>query len=179
LTRLAFERGRSFYGVAFGRAGRMRATFASLAVAAAVSCLVAAAIRIEGQGRLLAATQDQLARGEAARTRRVATPRGDLSAKERRALDAIAGQLNTPWSQLLDALESSLPDGVALVSIEPNGTSGKVRIQAEARTLDALLVYAGTLRQLPIFESVTFVKHETNEQDANRPMRLVLEAVRR
>jgi len=49
-----------------------------------------------------------------------------------------------------------------------------VRLQVEAKGLDALLAYAGELRSVPLFAHVNLVKHETNEQDANRPMRLAL-----
>jgi Tfp pilus assembly protein PilN len=83
-------------------------------------------------------------------------------------------QLNTPWSALLDALEVSLPDDIALVAIEPDPSQGGVRLQVEAKSLDTLLVYAGQLRLIPLFDDVNLVKHETNEQDSNRPLRLSL-----
>ena len=86
----------------------------------------------------------------------------------------MARQLNTPWSALLDALEASLPDDVALVAIEPDAGQGSVRLQVEAKALDTLLAYARELRSIPLFADVNLVKHETNEQDGNRPMRLSL-----
>lgn len=97
-----------------------------------------------------------------------------LTSAQRTAWAQIARQLNTPWSALLDALEASLPDDVALVAIEPDASQGSVRLQVEAKSLDPLLAYAGQLRLIPLFDDVNLVKHETNEQDSNRPLRLSL-----
>jgi Tfp pilus assembly protein PilN len=101
-----------------------------------------------------------------------ATPQ--VTAPQRQGWEQVARQIGTPWAPLLDALEAGTPDDVALVSIEPDAREGSVRLQAEAKTLDTLLAYARALGALPLFESVSLVKHETNEQDGNRPVRLGL-----
>lgn len=98
-----------------------------------------------------------------------------LTAQQHQAWGQVARQLNTPWASLLDTLEAGTPDNVALVSIEPDARVGSVRLQVEAKTLDTLLAYARELGSLPLFESVSLIKHETNEQDGNRPMRLSLD----
>lgn len=97
-----------------------------------------------------------------------------LTAAQRTAWARIARQLNTPWGALLDALEASLPDDVALVAIEPDAAHESVRLQVEAKALDTLLAYAGELRSVPLFAQVNLVKHETYEHDASRPLRLGL-----
>lgn len=102
-----------------------------------------------------------------------ATPQ--LTEQQRQAWIQVARELNTPWAALLDALETGTPDNVALVSIEPDARDGSVRLQAEAATLDALLAYARELDAQPLFQSVDLVKHETNEQDINKPVRLRLD----
>jgi Tfp pilus assembly protein PilN len=98
-----------------------------------------------------------------------------ITAQQRQAWSQIARQLNTPWGSLLDTLEGGTPDSVALVSIEPDARVGSVRLQVEAKALDTLLAYARELGALPLLESVTLVKHETNEQDSNKPVRLSLD----
>lgn len=98
-----------------------------------------------------------------------------LSAQQRQAWGQVARQLNTPWAFLLDALEAGTPADVALVSIEPDARVGSVRLQAEAKSLDTLLAYAKDLGALPLFDSVILIKHETNEQDGNKPVRLGLD----
>ena len=119
----------------------------------------------------LAAVQRQAGRGST-----VAAPgTPSMSPQQRQAWNQVTRQLNTPWTALLDALEASQPDDVALVSIEPDARQGTVRLQAEARSLDTLLAFARQLGTAPLFETVALVKHETNEQDGNRPVRLSLD----
>ncbi|ROZ79743.1 PilN domain-containing protein [Ramlibacter sp. WS9] len=101
--------------------------------------------------------------------------RPQLTAQQRQAWSLVARQLNTPWAALLDTLEANTPDNVALVSIEPDARVGSVRLQVEAKTLDTLLAYAKELGTLPLFENVALIKHETNDQDSNKPMRLSLD----
>ena len=117
----------------------------------------------------------RLQRGQAARQ---AAPTGKqvLTVQQNRDWNQMTRQLNTPWPAILDALETATPEAVALVAIEPDPHHGSVRLQVEAKTLDALLVYAETLKAASPFQEVVLLKHETNEQDATRPVRLSLDA---
>jgi hypothetical protein len=99
-----------------------------------------------------------------------------LNVQQRREWNQITRQLNTPWPAILDALESTTPEAVALVAIEPDPQQGSVRLQVEAKTLDTLLGYTEMLKAAAPFQEVVLIKHETNEQDATRPMRLSLDA---
>ena len=96
------------------------------------------------------------------------------AAQRLRAWNTVARQLNTPWSTLLDTLESVTPADVALVSVEPDAAQAAVRLQAEARSLQALLAYEQSLRAAPLFREVALIRHETNESDPVRPVRLHL-----
>jgi hypothetical protein len=98
-----------------------------------------------------------------------------LTVQQTRDWNLVTRQLNTPWATILDALETSTPEDVALVTIEPDAGRASVRLQVEAKTLDALLAYAQGLKSNGPFEEVTLLKHETNDQDATRPMRLSLD----
>jgi hypothetical protein len=100
---------------------------------------------------------------------------GSLSAQQRAEWVQLTRQLNTPWSALLDALEAATPQDVALVSIEPDARQGIVRLQAEAKTLQTLLDYGQVLRTSGPFEDLILRKHDTNDQDGTRPIRLTLE----
>jgi Tfp pilus assembly protein PilN len=173
---LVFEHRHGAGAIAWGRRAGLPAAIALVAFAAGATCLGAVMLQLQSNSGELAVARAEATRIDAERSRKIPVQKNELNARQRHALDAVARELNTPWSQLLDAMEASLPEDVALVSIEPNGASGKVRIQAESRALDSLLAYASTLRNVPMFASVVLVKHETNEQDPNRPVRLVLEA---
>lgn len=98
-----------------------------------------------------------------------------LTPQQVRAWNQVIVRLNTPWPAIFDALEQSTPMGVALLGIDPRPGEGSIRIQAEARTLDELLKYTGRLQATPPFGEVLLVKHETHEQDPQRPVRLTVE----
>jgi Tfp pilus assembly protein PilN len=151
-----------------------------VALAGALLFLLATAWALQAIGSQLQQDRQALAALEAQRQplgagAKPTSQRKDVDAERRRAWNQLAAQLNTPWSQLLDTLEGATPDGVALVSIEPDGRQGSVRLQAEARSLETLLAYAGSLRQAPLVREVRLLRHETNEQDATRPLRLTLD----
>lgn len=89
-------------------------------------------------------------------------------------LERIIHQLNLPWADVLSTLEELRPDGVAMVSMEPAG-SGSLRVQIESLSLDRLLAYAAALQSTGPFGSLIYIRHETNERDANQPVRLSFE----
>jgi small-conductance mechanosensitive channel len=99
----------------------------------------------------------------------------DLNEEMRRNLNTVIRQLNTPWQDLFDQLERLTPDDIALISIEPDARRRSIKLQAEAKMLDALLVYAAGLEQQGVFGRLTYSKYETNEKDANKPTRLSFE----
>jgi hypothetical protein len=160
-----------------GAAGRMRAAGAVAAwlfVAASVGALTATGWHAWQKATELSAADDalRLLLAERNRPRPAEAAWQRFSPSQRSEWNQVARQLNTPWSALLDALELATPDDVAIVSIEPDGARGSVRVQAEAKLLDNLLAYVSMLKNTEPFESVVLIKHETNEQDANHPLRM-------
>jgi Tfp pilus assembly protein PilN len=95
--------------------------------------------------------------------------------EQRGQVNGVIRQLNTPWHDLFKQLESSTPKDVALISVEPDARRGSLRLQAEAKTLDSLLVYADRLQNQGVLGQLTYSKHETNDQDPNQPIRLSVE----
>jgi Tfp pilus assembly protein PilN len=127
------------------------------------------------QHQALARIESEIAQAEARVVARPIARAASATPAQREAQQRIAAQLNTPWSDLLDALEAATPQDVAIVSIEPDMRRGTVHVQAEARTLDTLLAYAEALQDVPLFDGVELARHETFEQDPNRPLRLALQ----
>lgn len=124
---------------------------------------------------------------DAARQRaqaRLATPadrapvsaRGFVTADRAAAVDAAVGQLNLPWGAVFDAVESATPDGVALLSLEPDAKNDLIRIVAEAGSIDDMLRYVERLKARPSLAGVFLVKHEVNANDSNLPLRFQIEA---
>lgn len=94
---------------------------------------------------------------------------------QRRGLNTVVRQLNTPWQDLFDQLEKTTPTDIALISIEPDAKRATIRLVAEAKRLETLLSYASDLQQQGVLGRLTYSKHETNDQDSNKPVRLSFE----
>ena len=106
------------------------------------------------------------------------------------SLDSVAGlgaqnaektvrELATPWSQLLAELEHASSDksgDVALLSIEPDHLKHRVRVTAEARTLDLALAYVQRLRKTQVLHYPMLDSHEIKADDKDHPVRFQLSA---
>ncbi len=95
-----------------------------------------------------------------------------ISVAQAQRYNRVVKQLNTPWSRILSTLEAASVPEVALLSIEPQAQDARLRLVAEARTLASLLHYMDQLGKMPAVGRVTLVKHDTNERDEQRPVRL-------
>jgi Tfp pilus assembly protein PilN len=102
-------------------------------------------------------------------------PASVLTTVQVRGYNSVIRQLNLPWKSLFEDLEAMTPEDVALISIEPDGSRSTVKLVAEAKTLATLLDYTSKLQQNGEFGRLTYSKHETNEQDTNKPVRLSFE----
>jgi Tfp pilus assembly protein PilN len=174
-VRLHFDTGTFSAGqMLAGRSGSHVGWGGVAAAALALAALLAGAWQLAQARQDLASTAGELQ--ALGRRQPVATPppQRTLSPEQRRAWNHVVGQLNTPWAALLAGLEAATPEDVALVSVEPDPPKSSVRLQAEAKTLDALLTYSQRLASVEPFGDVTLLKHDTNEQDPNRPVRLTL-----
>ncbi len=69
-------------------------------------------------------------------------------------------RMSVPWDALFSALERSRTDGVALLSVEPNGESRTLRLTGEAKTYLAALSYVATLSQQEALQKVHLLRHE-------------------
>lgn len=88
-------------------------------------------------------------------------------------------ELATPWSQLLAELEHASSDKsgeVALLSIEPDHAKHRVRVTAEARTLDLALAYVQRLRKTHVLRYPMLDSHEIKADDKDHPVRFQLSA---
>src|SRR5262245_55632341 len=97
----------------------------------------------------------------------------EAEAEIRRA-NTVLEQLNLPWPQLLDAIESTRGENVALLTIQPDARQRTVRVTAEAKSLGEALEYARRLGKDPRLKAVHFVNHEIVQQDAQKPVRVQL-----
>lgn len=104
-----------------------------------------------------------------------------LSAAESRAQDAtlaemrrVSAQMNLPWGQLFGTLEAIRMEDVALLSLAPDARKRKLRISAEARSLEAMLEFHRRLEQSDNLSDVSLLNHEVLAQEPERPVRFNL-----
>lgn len=99
-----------------------------------------------------------------------------LSTKQIEAANRVMRQLNLPWQPLLSAIEEQLSERVALLSIEPDASTQRLRLQAEAKSADDMVDFIEALDGDERFVTARLVRHEIYESDRNRPYRFILEA---
>ena len=92
------------------------------------------------------------------------------------AINGFVQQLNLPWRDLQEAIETATPPNVALLALDPDAKTRNLRITAEAKTSDDMLSYVQSIKEQPFFVSAGLVKHELNDQDPNHPLRFQLDA---
>lgn len=88
-------------------------------------------------------------------------------------------ELATPWSKLLLDLEGAGADSkgaVALLGIEPDRASGRVKLIAEARTLTAALGYMRRLQSTSTLRQPLLDSHEVRRDVAEQPVRVQISA---
>lgn len=90
--------------------------------------------------------------------------------------DHVIRQLNLPWGRLFLKLEKARGDHVALLAIEPDANSNKIRVVGEAKDYLAMIDYVRGLSQGGELQSVYLLEHKMDEQNPDQPIRFSLEA---
>lgn len=98
-----------------------------------------------------------------------------ISEGQTNAVNSAIAQLNLPWRDLLDAIETATTANVALLSIEPDSKKQVVKGMAETKTSSDMIFYIEKLKKQNFFSAVVLTKHEINDQDVNRPYRFQFE----
>jgi hypothetical protein len=92
---------------------------------------------------------------------------------------AIARELGTPWTAVLEDLESASQEThgqIAVLSIEPDHEKHRVRINAESRDLPGALAYVVRLESSPSLRYPMLDSHEVIADDKEHPVRFALTA---
>lgn len=100
----------------------------------------------------------------------------DIPEAQAGAVNSAILQLNLPWRDVLDAVQSATPNSVALLALEPDAKKRLLKGVAEVKASDGMIAYIEQLKQQPFFDAVVLTRHETNEQDPNKPLRFQFEA---
>jgi hypothetical protein len=96
----------------------------------------------------------------------------DLLAKIEEA-KKLASFLMIPWGDVLNALEASALNDLALLAIEPDAKKRQLKITAEAKNKDILFSYLEKLEASDELANVYLLKHEVVEDVDQHPIRFV------
>ena len=115
----------------------------------------------------------------------VATPPQQLTEPQVVAMNGITAQLNLPWSETLNALETAVLAGngnkgnkggaIALLELDPDPKNQLIKGLAEARNSEAMLGYIERLKAHAAFAGARLLKHEFTEPDASAVIRFEFE----
>jgi Tfp pilus assembly protein PilN len=156
-----------------------RGTWSLLIVLVALAGPLASSVaQYRGLQRAEAQRQAQAAQAQARAVARApaAAPARTVPPAQAGAVNASVQQLNLPWRGLHDAVQAATPATIALLALEPDAKKSSVRITAEAKNSDDMIAYVEALQHIEWFSTVLLVRHEINEQDANRPIRFQIDA---
>jgi Tfp pilus assembly protein PilN len=168
----------------FANAGWRRALYrvhpVMLAGAAAGTLMLLAGAILGMQAAQQQAAREQTLqarqRSQAAAVRApVRQPETAIPEAQAASVNAAVLQLNLPWRQLQDAIAAASSPAVALLALDPDPRKQVLKITAEAKNSDDMVGYIEQLKQQEFFTGAALLRHETNDQDPNRPLRFQVE----
>ncbi len=89
-----------------------------------------------------------------------------------RAINDAIRRLNLPWEDILVALNKAANPHVALLALEPEVHNSVIKLQAEAKSFDAILNYQRHLEEL--FPEAVLTRHEVLLKEPGAPVRFSL-----
>ncbi|SEL01024.1 fimbrial assembly protein [Nitrosovibrio tenuis] len=96
--------------------------------------------------------------------------------REVRKANAVMSELDLPWGALFDSIEYASSHDVALLSIQPDASSRKMRIGGEAKNIPAMLEFVGALEREPALKDAHLLKYEIKRDDPHRPVTFFVSA---
>ena len=98
-------------------------------------------------------------------------------AAELKTAQSTLQRLGVPWNDLFASLESVRVDGVALLAIEPDAVKNRLKLTAEARSADDMLLFVERLRSTSTIGEATLAKHQLHTGRSPEPLRFDVLAI--
>lgn len=98
----------------------------------------------------------------------------DISKDKKQQIQTTVTILTIPWTALLQGIEASDMQDIALLSFEPNIKKQQVGLTGEAKSLESVLLYIEKLEAQPMLDKVYLQKHNVNEADQSKPVRFTV-----
>lgn len=102
-------------------------------------------------------------------------PGSEMDLRIRKA-NRVIQQLSTPWADVFGGIEAAGDKDVALLGMESDPLTGKVRVSAEARNAGGMVRYLERLRADGRLSPAVLLAHQVMVEDPNRPIRFTFSA---
>ena len=102
--------------------------------------------------------------------------KSEISSEQIQQIQTTVGALIIPWSELLQGIEKSDMQDIALLSLEPNSKKQLLSITGEAKNLQAALGYIQKLEAQPMLDKVFLQKYNIDEANLFKPVKFTLSA---
>jgi hypothetical protein len=84
--------------------------------------------------------------------------------------NAVLAEMNVPWGELFEAIESADEGGVALLQVQPDARSRTVLMGGSARDLPTVLSYMTRLERTARLKDVVLMSHELKVKEPGAPV---------
>ena len=123
----------------------------------------------------LTARQGRVSKGDAPRKRSYVESE-PLARDAALSAAQIDTQLQLPWSDFLQAIESSNLASVALIGVEAQGSTRVLRLVGEAKEIEDVLAYVKKLRASPALHDVNLAGQEEKLVNTVKVIRFTVDA---
>ena len=84
--------------------------------------------------------------------------------------NAVLAQMNVPWGELFEAIESADESGVGLLQVQPDARTRTVLMGGSARDLPAVFAYMTRLERTERLNDVVLMSHEIKFKEPGKPV---------
>jgi hypothetical protein len=102
--------------------------------------------------------------------------KSEISSEQMQQIQEAVGALIVPWNELLQGIEKSDMQDIALLSLEPSSKKQLVSIVGEAKNLQVALDYIQKLEAQPMLDKVYLQKYNIDEANLFKPVKFTLTA---
>jgi hypothetical protein len=93
-----------------------------------------------------------------------------------KAAEAVVRNLTLPWASLIETLEGTSNEDVAVLQIQPDAQQRLLRVTGEARNQNAMWQYVNSLATTRDLADVHLLNHQIMQEDPQKPLLFSLQA---
>jgi hypothetical protein len=102
--------------------------------------------------------------------------KSEVSSEQLQQIQTTVEALTLPWNELLQGIEKSDMQDIALLNLDPNSKKHQIAISGEAKNLQTALSYIQKLESQPMLNKVYLQKYNIDEANLYKPVKFTLSA---